>query len=248
MKKHSCLCCLVILLFASWIGANEALNIVYFDSYPPFSWQDENEQMKGILIDVLNEAIQTRMGIPISHSGYPWARAQKMVLEGMADGFVTVPTPERKEYIKASKEPVVVLEVTLFTQKGHPKMEELKKIHTFADLQGFTLLDYIGDGWGEKRFAGFEVDLCPKVENVFLKLQRGRGDLFVQNSQMSHHVIKQLGLQEEIVEIPNVLETSTFHLCIGQHSAFVDILDEFDKTIEAMRADGTLQTIYNAYK
>jgi hypothetical protein len=40
--------------------SQRTLKLVYFENYAPFSWK-ENNQMHGILIDVLNEALQKRI-------------------------------------------------------------------------------------------------------------------------------------------------------------------------------------------
>jgi len=56
--------------------AQGTMKIVYANNIPPFFWESGG-QMHGILTDVLTESIQTRMGIPVTHRGYPWARAQK---------------------------------------------------------------------------------------------------------------------------------------------------------------------------
>lgn len=248
MKKMCFMVLIITSMFTGVLYAQEEMKIVYFDNYSPFSWKDDKEVMQGILIDVLNEALQTQMGIRLSHKGYPWARAQKLVEMGEADAFVTVPTPERRAYTEISAEPVLTADVTMFTKKGHPKMDEFSKITTYTDLKGYKLLSYIGNGWAEKRLAGFELDLCAQMDNVFWKLAAGRGDLFVQNSQVGNYTIKKLKMQDQIVELPSVLESIPFHLCIGKKSPYVKILADFDKTLKQMRESGKLQEIYNKYK
>ncbi|MCP4023872.1 MAG: transporter substrate-binding domain-containing protein, partial [Desulfobacteraceae bacterium] len=96
---------IAIVLFCTPAFAQKPIKIVYFENFAPFSWK-ENNQMHGILIDVLTEAIQERIKIGLLHEGYPWARAQSMVRTGKADAFVTVPTPERRAYTEISSEPV----------------------------------------------------------------------------------------------------------------------------------------------
>lgn len=244
MKKIILL--LVFLLFAAPLHAQETMRLVYFENFPPFSWR-EDDQMQGILIDVVNEAVQARMGIPVSHEGYPWARAQRMVKSGEADAFVTIPTPERKEYTKASNEPVITTKVTLFTNINHERMEEFKNIKVIADLKSFRLVDYIGNGWAHENLSGFNVDWSPHMNNVLHKLAHNRGDLFAQVSQVTRYTIKQLGLEDVIVEIPTVLDSATFNLCIGHNSPFINIIPKFDEIMNDMRNDGKLHEIYATY-
>ncbi len=238
---------LICLLLPLPAYAQDTMRMVYFENFPPFSWR-EDDQMQGILIDVVNEAIQVRMGIPVSHVGYPWARAQKMVRDGEADAFVTIPTLERKEYTQVSSEPVIITKVTLFTNVNHERMEEFKNIKVIPDLKSFMLVDYTGNGWAHENLAGFNVDWSSHMDNVLHKLAHNRGDLFVQVSQVTHYTIKRLGLEDIIVEIPTVLDSATFNLCIGHNSPFIDIIPNFDEIMSDMRNDGKLQEIYDKYK
>ena len=247
MKEIGFVFLLFFCFLADALYAQEEMKIVYFDNYPPFSWKNDSGIMQGILIDVLNEAIQAQMRIRISHEGYPWARAQQRVRNEESDAFVTVPTAERREYTVISTEAVVTADVTMFTRKGHPKIDEFRKIKTFSDLKGFKLIDYIGNGWAETRLAGFDRDLCSKMDNVFFMLGRGRGDLFVQSSQVGNYTIKKLKLYNQIVEIPNVLESTPFHLCIGEKSSYAKIIAGFDETLRKMRESGKLQQISDKY-
>lgn len=59
---------ILLLGVTSGTVAAEPMKIVYFQDYPPFSWS-QNNQMQGILIDVLDEALKNRMDIELSHKG-----------------------------------------------------------------------------------------------------------------------------------------------------------------------------------
>jgi len=223
------------------------LKLVYFENYSPFSWK-ENNQMYGILIDVLNEALQTRMGIPVKHEGYPWQRAQIMVKRNIADAFATVPTPERKEYTVISNEPVVLATFTMFINKQSSKIEQFKKIKTIDDLKHFELGQYIGSGWAKKKLSNMKVMWTTKLDSVLKMLLHHRFDIFIDTSQVIRYNIKKMGYQNQIIEIPTILDSAPFSLCIGKKSPYVNILLKFDKTIKEMREDGKLQAIYNKYE
>ncbi len=245
MKKNALF--LVFLLLAVPAYAQNTMRLVYFENFPPFSWR-EDDQMQGILIDVVNEAIQVRMGIPVSHEGYPWARAQKMVRNGEADGFATVPTPERREYAVISHEPVVVAAFTPFVNRDNPKLEALKEVATISDLRPFSIGHYTGSGWAGNNLANMEVDYAPTLDVTLMKLARGRFDVFVDVSQVVRYRVMQLGLSDRIVELPNILDSDTFNLCIGKDSPFVVLLGQFDETMREMRDDGTLNEICSRYR
>ena len=113
------------LFFSTPLFAQDAMKLVYYNDFAPFSWEDSEKQMHGILIDVMNEAIEKQMGIDVSHKGYQWAKAQKTVRDGEADAFITIPTPARREYTQISSEPVIVGKVAIFTSDGLAKSNDL---------------------------------------------------------------------------------------------------------------------------
>ena len=235
---------LIFLCYAPYVMGT--MNIVYFNNFPSFSWIS-NGKMQGILIDVLNESLQVRMKIPVTHSGYPWARAQRMVQVGEADAFVTVPTPERKTYTNVSTEPVVIATFTIFVKKGYPKAEALKKIKTPSELKGYRIGHYLGSGWAEKNLAGMKPDLTSSLDLTLKKLAAGRFDVFTDVSQVVRYRIKELGFENQIIELPNIIDSSTFNLCIRKNSQYADIIPRFDETIRKMREEGKLQEIYDKY-
>ncbi len=237
-----------ILFFPPTLIAQDTMKLVYYNDFAPFSWEDSEKQMHGILIDVINEAIQTQMGIHVSHKGYQWARAQKKVRDGEADAFITVPTPTRRKYTKISSEPVIVGKVTIFTSKDNLKMEELKKIRKLSDLKDFKILDYSGNGWAKENFSDFNVDWYARVDDVLLTLVKEPGDVFVHSSQVANYLINKLGLKEQIIEIPIVLKSIDFNLCVRNDSPYISLITEFDEKLRKMRDDGSLQKIYDKYK
>ncbi len=227
--------------------SKDVMKMVYFNNYAPFSWEEE-KQMHGILIDVLNEALQKRMGIHVSHEGYPWARAQMMVKDGSADAFATVPTPERETYTNISNEPVILAKITLFAKKESPKLKDFRKIKSISDLKGIKMGNYTGNGWAKKNLEGMNIDWASSLDTTLRKLVKGRFDLFVGVSPVALFNIKKLSYKDQITEIPNVIDSVSFNLCIGKNSPFVSILPKFDETMKQMSEDGKLEEIYKKYR
>ena len=92
------------------------------------------------------------------------------------------------------------------------------------------------------------VSWSPKLDYVLAMLINGRFDIFVDTSQVVRFNIKKLNYQDQIVELPNIVDSAPFSLCIGKESPYVNILPEFDKTLKDMKKDGILQKIYDKYK
>lgn len=234
-------------LFYSPVFAGDSIKLVYFDNFKPYSWHDNNNQMRGILVDALTEALQQRMGIDVVHKGYrSWAQAQEMVRQGRADAFATVPTPQRREYTKISSVPIIITRVTIFTNKGNPQIKELEKVKSISDLAGYKMLNYKGNGWAKVHLKGFDITQYDDQDSVLKNLTNN--GLFLHGSIITNNAIKRLGLTNRIIEIPVNLDSASINLCIGKKSVFINNIMEFDKTLKKMSADGTLQDIINKNK
>ncbi|MDI9246344.1 transporter substrate-binding domain-containing protein [Marinobacter sp. CHS3-4] len=228
--------------------ADNSLTIVY-DSFAQFIHTKEDEPT-GLFVDVLNEALEERMGVSVQFIWQPWQRAQYSVETGQADGMVTVATPERLDYSRAVDTPIAHSSVAVFTSKGHPRMPEIREIETVADLEGFQLLTYLGDGWAKEKLGDIDVDFGGKdIEAIFKKLRWGRGDLFLQSRDVTEYYIEELGYEDAIVRVPGVeFGHIEFHLMIGKASPFLPLLPELDKRLREMREDGTNHRLQQSYE
>ena len=204
--------------------------------------------MRGIIVDVMDEALHRRMGLAIIHSGYSWEKAQELVMSGKGDAFVTTPTPERMSYTNISSEPVMIPTFTMFVNRKNPRLREILKVEKISDLKKFRLGHYAGSGWAKQHFAGTAVNWFPDVPGTLKMLARARFDVFIDVSQVIRYNIKRMGLRGKIMEIPKVLDSTSFNFCVGKKSVYADILPKFDKTLREMRNDGTLQEIYDRYR
>lgn len=148
VKKIIC-CFLTILISASVLHAENKIHFVYYNDYAPFSWS-EGGKIRGLYINVVDEIFINRLGISVVYEGYPWKRAQKMVRLGKADGYCTTITPERLTYSAATKEPVIEVNFRIYTTADNPRLDQLEKVKSIQELQGFNLVEYSGSGWAEK--------------------------------------------------------------------------------------------------
>lgn len=227
-------------------AAAEPLRVVYFDDYEPISWSISSV-MRGVLIDIVDEAIVKRMGITVEHRGYPWARAQAMVKVGDADAFLTVATPERSEYTMAGNEVVLRLENVAYISARHPRRWELEQVKTLGDLKPYLLGAYLGSGWAKTRLAEHRVHWAPRISTILGMVGAERVDAFVDAAQAVRYHVRRLNLDAGIVELAPIFDVVHFRLCIRKNSPYVAQLDQFDQVIRSMRKDGTLQRIYDKY-
>lgn len=242
------------LLLVSWLlcpaagSSPDRMVIVYFEDYAPFSWKDKNGVMQGLLVDILTETLQKRMGTPVEHRGYPWARAQKMVEQGEADAFCTVPTDERRQYTEISIQPVIRNSVTLFTWKGNPRTGALRSVKGIKDLSPFSHAQYSGSGWARQNLTYMDVEWVASLSQAIQMLAAGRVDVIAESSFVMVHQIKAMGLAHKIEHIPATIDSNAFHLCVGKKSRFRSLLPRFDRALAQIQRDGTHREIVRRYQ
>lgn len=236
---------LFFFLFPTLVTAAEPMRFVYYDSYRPRSW-DDNGKMRGILVDVTDEAIGKRLGIPVTHAGYPWKRAQHMVKKGMADAFVTMPTQERRIYTVIGEEPIIEFALRIVTRKNHPKAKDMELITSVEQLKDYTVVDYLGNGWAKRNLKEINVQWLPNSDKIFPFLIDDRADIIVA-SKRTIYEMKRLGYDSQLKVLPNKLSAVSFHLCVGKDSSYKDRLKEFDRIVREMHEDGTIDRIEESY-
>jgi polar amino acid transport system substrate-binding protein len=75
----------------------------------------------------------------------------------------------------------------------------------------------------------------------------GDVDAFIEGQWSARKSINTLGLQAKLVELPQVIDRTHYHLCIRKDSPYVNILPVFDKAISDMRREGALDLILAGY-
>lgn len=238
----------ILTLFLSLSTLAKAELEIAYTNFPPFIWQQAGEA-KGIYVDVLKEALENRMQIPLHFQALPYKRILGQLQNANIDGIVDVATPELLALTKHGKVPVAVGMVGAFTHKNAPKLPALNSLDNLVELKNYRLLSYQNDDWGHHNLRGMDVDYGAKdIPAALQKLVKNRGDIFLQIEQVAHHYIDQLGLKDEVIQIPNVAITPFFYqLNLSKESTYVGILPDLDTTLTMMLNDGTIDAIYKRY-
>lgn len=232
--------------------ADGTFRVAMFQDGAPYSFMQKGT-MRGILVDVLDEALGKRMGILVEYKGYPWARAQLQVENGAAHAFVTNPTPARKQYTVTGTEALVTPEQRVFTYAGHSLLSQMEQITSFEDMKDLRVGVILGNGIWKKKVVDKGIVLprfqVSDINNLISMLADKRFDIMFENADIAHYNIKKMNLAKKVVEVPGVvLGTGNFVLCIGKDSPYRSILPQFDAIIREMRNDGTLERIYQRYR
>lgn len=230
--------------------AQQPLRIA-FPEYRPFFYLDENDTMQGFFYEIITEALQSRMEIPLSWHSYPWTRCQKLVCENRCDAIITVPTNERLAYTQTHALPFYTKPLVLFTHAGHPRLEAIKGIRSILDIKkmGLSVVTYSGNGWNKQlvESAGIKVHETPSLPNVWQMLANRRADLAIEWPTSAWPDIKAMKVEKKIVQTDAAISGMPFHLLVSKHSVHTHVIDRFDAVIDAMRKDGTTRAILDRY-
>lgn len=228
-------------------AAAETIKLSYNSDWPPYSF-GEQENVKGVLPDLLEEIIGNRMGITTEHFGFPWKRAQENIRSARLDAMVTFPSEQRLEYALSSKNIVFSLQQRPVVQKGSTAESLLMKSPTIETLRGLDPCMMIGDGWSQTFYKDNNItpSTAPDTQSCLRLVASGRKDVFLHMEAAVNDNLRKADIpREEIDHLPVVFGQMNFTLLLSKDSPLAqgDFLKHFDETIQKMRADGSYDAL-----
>lgn len=249
---------ILLAIMTIFVHADEKRPFLWVDdeNYFPAIYRGKDGKPAGIFNDIMTELF-ARLHIPLKKALYPWKRAQKLVKEGKADGMVTVYTKERQAYMVVTK-PIWYIGETLLFRRDNPKACKILKINSFKDMKEFVIVETIGSGWTKEKYKEYGIKniiWVPTVDSAFNTLAKGRADIYMMfNLNAYALLLKKRALKgklfegfQKIVAIAPNFTSLPFRLLIRKDSPFAKKIDEFNKVIDEMKKDGTLQRIRIKY-
>ncbi len=228
---------------AAWVLASglpalaaPPLRMAYFETYSPLSFGQDG-QLRGILLDVIQEVAGRRLGLVVEHTGYPWNRAQALVQTGEQDAICTIATPERLEYAVAAQEPVVSAPRRIFVHKNNAMLAKLHKVRNLDELHKLdpSVISYQGNGWAKANLGHFKVDNGRNFDSAVKMLLANRGDVMVDNALTMQYALQQAQGSGDVVMLGADLDESHFQLLVGKKSPHVGILPSFDTALRQFK-------------
>lgn len=229
-------------------AADRPFHITFYQDWAPFS-SGPGEDVKGLLIDILDEALHHRLGVTVKYSGLPWKRAQTMVQRGIADAFCTTPNDERRSYTVVSQVPAVISPKKIYVSSDHPDLKTLEKVTSLEELQNYTFSGVLGGGWEQANLEsrGFDILYKPSLDECLKLVALKRRDIFIGDKFTISLAVKKHGFTGKIIELPATLDKAPYNLCISQKSSYRSSINDFDRVMLEMKADGTQQKILDRY-
>ncbi len=217
------------------------LRMVYAESLPPLAYV-EGDQVRGAWVSVAEE-LARRLQLEVRHEAYPWARAQLMVRNGQADAMITAPSEERLRYALAGREDVLENDTRVWVNREHPRREALERLRQLAELKGYRVVSYLGNGWLRAGLPEEAVLWLRSLDDAVRLAALEPDVVLVEGERLMLPALRRRGLEAQFQPVGPVLERTRSRLMIGRRSPHAARLAEFDRALAAMRREGSLRLL-----
>lgn len=243
----------LIFIAVAGVATAQTLNDLTWmtEEYPPYNFT-ENDQLKGIAVDVLLE-VWKRVGINKTAKDikvYPWARGVSLMEK--TNGcclFSTTMTPHRKKVLgyqffspipgkEESGNHIIAL------KSDHIKIsseDDLKKYRI-----GVVLGDVGEDLVVEAKIPTDKIDTCNSGEQLVKKMDKKRFDVMSYEFQTTQALMKDNNMDPAMYEIVYTFPPLQMGYAFNKNMDSA-LIKELQKTLDAVTADGTAERIMKKY-
>ena len=210
----------------------------------PYTWTNENLEVVGLLPELLKR-ISEKLGRPAGYELFPWARAQVMVQDGDADGFVGTISPERSAFADPGSVPLVPVNVHGFYLTTNKKIPSPPTLESFKGLTGGAIL---GNTWAINNLQnkGFPLTSAKDMASLVQMLLLGRIDYIPENEIILRAYLKELGIRENVDSL--LIDKTAMYLYIGKNSPFLQLRREIDQVIQEIHFSGEYEKMERKYR
>ena len=194
---------------------------------------------------VLHEILSNRLKVVYTCTALPWARAQREVENGVYDGFVSILSAERKRYAQAHTIPLFTTKMYLYMRADDPRRVAFDRHTDLALLKELHFVTAVGDNWAKTHLQplGIAIDWANGTIGTLKKIESHRGDVTIDTPAAIDPFLIELGLTEKIVRLNGVIDQADSFLMLNKSSPYIGLLNDVDKSLKAMKADGSLSKL-----
>lgn len=220
--------------------------VIGYADYRPYSYP-EGESVKGLEVDVLNAVLTERLGVELEHRVLPWKRVQHYVASGELDAFVAVASEQRSAFAAASKQPLITGRIAAFVRADNSRFWPFESL-SLDHLKPHRLAVIAGSGWAARHLPGYMLEEAFSIESMAQMLQAGRVAAVVENALIFADYIRSNGMSPGIRAIPIAQTEFDLVLYISRKSPYLELLESFDRELEAMHLDGSHRALVQPYQ
>jgi polar amino acid transport system substrate-binding protein len=216
----------------------------------PIAWMSPSDQPLGITLDLCSQLVK-REGIEkLEVYTMPFGSLIPALTSGRIDFACDTffPTEKRKAVVDFT-DIVFYNSETLIVKKGNPK-----NIHKVADLAGKSAGSYEGTVWMDwlndlnKQGGKVDVKAYPTPTELIADVASGRLDGGIVDAVLAAYAVKQnpsLGIELVSDYQPREKQANAVALAVRKDSS--DLREAFNRTFAAMKADGSLDRVFEKY-
>jgi polar amino acid transport system substrate-binding protein len=216
----------------------------------PIAWMSPKDEPLGITLDLCQQMLK-REGIEkIEVYTMPFGSLIPALTSGRIDLACDTffPTEKRKVLVDFT-DIVFYNSEALVVRKGNPK-----NVHKLADLAGKSAGSYEGTVWIDwvndlnKQGARIEAKAYPTPTELIADVAAGRLDAGLVDAVLAAYAVKQnpnLGIELVADYQPREKVSNAVALAVRKDSA--DLREAFNRTLAAMKADGSLDRVFEKY-
>lgn len=234
---------MALCLFGSKSLYAEPKQVIFYDDYPPFSFQ-QNGEAQGLWVDLI-EAILSDMNIPYELQVYPFKRALHSAKTGEGVVVGIVKNEQREAFLDYS-DSFYVEKNLLWVRKGHSF--EFTKI---PDLKGHTLGIKLGWSYGDEfdqaKEAQWFSTIDGEIKQLYALLDAERLDALVDNDLAAPKLISKLNLKHELVSLSQPLLLASIYLAMKKGSD-PRFLAAFNQTLSKLKKSNRLKEIQSQFR
>ncbi|MDD1958552.1 MAG: transporter substrate-binding domain-containing protein [Pseudomonas capeferrum] len=233
---------ILLLACLSPLAQAERLRLVS-DDWAPYVYQ-QNGQPRGIDYEVTTQVFK-RLGVEVEWQFLPWKRCLAMIEQGLADGIVDIfQIDARRPFLIYPSEPMSDVEFVLFQARSRRHT-----VTSLNDLAGLSVGTSPGYTYGAA-FNGssrFRREAAPTHEANLGKLVLGRIDLLITDRRVGRYLMRQLGLEQQVEELPLLISRQTQYLGLTRKPGRESLAQAFAEELQRFKQEPAYAAINNRY-
>lgn len=255
LLNQSCLSFLAFCLFClvgfSPLNASDIVTFTAHPDYPPVSFVDKStNELKGVAVDLLKEALIKMGKKPKSIRIGTWARAQEEVKLGRIDLLLPpYKTAEREEWLWFQQSPILSDETSVFVVKNSTL--KFTKLSDLKSKRGVAIIhDSFGPLFDQFDKTDLKMSRLATTEQCFKFLLKNRADFVVAGHLAGMQVLKKLNLEQSIVALPNRVIVTGMYVGISKKSKNVNnqkFIEQLNKEIQNLIELGVHKELLKKY-
>jgi polar amino acid transport system substrate-binding protein len=226
----------------AWAGEYSFVTL----EFPPIEYTGRDGKVEGFAVEMVT-TIMNKLGHTLHIKAYPWTRALAMVQEGNADAiFTAYETPEREERLDYCTQSLFPQVIYFYKTRGSDITFDGNLIALKGKRIGVVSTISYGNKFDHSKTT-LHVEKANQLEHNFQKLLLGRIDLVVSNVYTGEYTIRKLGLNDEIMRLPQEIEAVPSYVAFSKKRNLRTLRDQFDREIAELKNSGDYAKILNKY-